>query len=109
MPEWIDYYEDNREFALQRIKNMALSVRYRKELSMWINKYLDPFVIFRIVSAGRSPSDDTFRRIRMEAEKDLEFTILTASKRDRKSSDILLFESNLLLLFNMMLAHMKKA
>ncbi|SFM68488.1 hypothetical protein [Methanolobus profundi] len=109
MSDWITYYEDNKLSALKRIKNMALSPGYRKELSCWVNKYLDPFSVARTISIERKESLDPYSRIRMEAERDLEFTLLTATGKDRNSSDIILFESNLLLLFNLMLKHIRAA
>ncbi|MEZ5335771.1 MAG: hypothetical protein R2741_11315 [Methanolobus sp.] len=109
MSDWIAYYEDNRQNALARIKNMTLSARYRKELNCWVNKYLDPFSVARTISFERSETPDPYARIRIEAEKDLEFTLLTATKKDRNNSDIIFFESNLLLLFNLMLKHIRTA
>ena len=109
MSDWITYYEDNRQNALTRIKNMSLSSRYRKELNCWVNKYLDPFSVARSISFERNETPDPYARIRVEAEKDLEFTLLTATKNDRNNSDIIFFESNLLLLFNLMLKHIRTA
>ncbi|WP_407355043.1 hypothetical protein [Methanolobus sp. WCC5] len=109
MPDWITYYEDNRQNALSRIKNMSLSARYRRELNCWVNKYLDPFSVARTISVERYESPDPYSRIRLEAEKDLEFTLLTATGKDRNNSEILFFESNLLLLFNLMLRHIRTA
>jgi hypothetical protein len=45
----------------------------------------------------------------MEAEKDLEFTVLRANNRDRRNGEIIFFESNLLLMFNLMLKHIRTA
>jgi len=109
MPEWIAYYQENRINALNRIGNMPLSPKYQRELAMWVNKYLDPVGIFRTVNGKRSNDSDSFRKIRLQAEKDLEFTVLLANKRDRRDCNILLFESNLLLHFNLMLAHMENS
>ncbi|WP_406660475.1 hypothetical protein V7O66_11575 [Methanolobus sp. ZRKC3] len=109
MPEWIAYYQENRENALSSIGNMALSSSYQKELSLWVNRYLDPIGLFRTINAKREEATDPFERIRLQAERDLEFTILLANKKDRSGSNILLLESNLLLLFNLMLAHMKNS
>lgn len=83
---------------------MALSRQYRKELSLWINSYLDPFYIYRAIAERNRDHADPFDLIRTEAEKDLEFTVLSATGKDRSNSDIILFESNLLLLFNMLLS-----
>ena len=109
MPELITYYQENRENALQSIGNMPLSTDYQRGLTLWVNRYLDPIGLFSIVNSGRKESSDQFERIRFEAEMDLEFTVLLANKRDRSNNNILLFESNLLLLFNLMLSHMKMA
>lgn len=109
MSDWITYYEDNKQNALNRIKNMPLSSKYRKELNCWVNKYLDPFSVARTISFGRTETDDPYSRIRVEAEKDLEFTLLNATRTDRNNSDIIFFESNLLLLFNLMLRHIRTA
>lgn len=109
MSDWITYYEDNKHNALNRIKNMALSARYSRELICWVNTYLDPFSVARTISLERHENPDPFSRIRMEAEKDLEFTLLTATGKDRNNSDIIFFESNLLLLFNLMLRHIRTA
>lgn len=109
MSDWIAYYEDNKQSALKRIKNMSLSVRYRKELNCWVNKYLDPFSVARTISNERTETLDPYSRIRIEAEKDLEFTLLTATGKDRSNSEIIFFESNLLLLFNLMLKHIRTA
>ncbi|WP_319506359.1 hypothetical protein [uncultured Methanolobus sp.] len=109
MSDWITYYEDNKQSALQRIRNMALTARYRKELNCWVNKYLDPFTVAKTISIERRESPDPYSRIRMEAEKDLEFTLLNASRKDRSDSEIIFFETNLLLLFNLMLKHIRTA
>ena len=107
MPEWTAYCEDNRKYALNRIRNMALSRQYRKELSLWINNYLDPFYIYRAIAERKKDFQDPFDIVRNEAEKDLEYTLLSATTRDRSNSDVIMFESNLLLLFNMMLSQMR--
>ncbi|TGC08912.1 hypothetical protein [Methanolobus halotolerans] len=107
MPEWTEDYEDNRKHALIRIRNMALSVQYRKELSLWVNNYLNPFYIHRTITEKRKDFADPFDLIRTEAEKDLEFTVLSATKKDRSSSEIILFESNLLLSFNLLLSRIR--
>jgi len=109
MSDWIEYYEDNKRTALNRINNMALSTGYSRELNCWVNKYLDPFSVARTIASERKESLDPFFRIRMEAEKDLEFTLLRANKRDRSDCDIIFFESNLLLMFNLMLKHIRTA
>ncbi|WP_340820161.1 hypothetical protein [Methanolobus sp. WCC4] len=109
MSDWIAYYEDNKQSALKRIKNMGLSPGYRKELNCWVNKYLDPFSVARVISIERRETSDPYSRIRIEAEKDLEFTLLNATRSDRISSDVIFFESNLLLLFNLMLKHIRTA
>jgi hypothetical protein len=105
--EWIAYYEENRKHALDLIGNMPLSARYRRELDLWINNYLDPFALNRTVAARKKDSADPFALIRTEAEKDLEFTVLNATGKDRIGGDILLLESNLLLQFNLLLSHIK--
>lgn len=109
MPEWITYYQENKENALNSIGNMALSPKYQRELAMWVNKYLDPVNIFRTVNNKRTDVLDPFRMIKLEAERDLEFTVLLANRKDRSNCNILFFESNLLLLFNLMLAHIKNS
>jgi len=109
MPDWIDYYEDNRQNALSRINNMTLSAGYSRELNCWVNKYLDPFSVARTISQERLESPDPYSRIRIEAEKDLEFTLLRANRRDRNNCEIIFFESNLLLMFNLMLKHIRVA
>lgn len=107
MPEWTAYCEDNRDYALKRIRNMALSRQYRKELSLWINNYLDPFYIYRAITEKQKDQENPFDTIRTEAEKDLEFTVLSATRKDRNNSDVILFESNLLLLFNILLLQIR--
>lgn len=109
MSDWIRYYEDNRQSALARISNMALSERYRKELNCWVDKYLDPFSVAKTISYERTETLDPYFRIKMEAKKDLEFTLLTATGKDRNNSDMIFFESNLLLMFNLMLKHIRTA
>ncbi|WP_342303897.1 hypothetical protein [Methanolobus sp. ZRKC5] len=109
MSDWITYYQENKQSSLKRIKNMTLSTRYSKELGCWVNKYLDPFSVAKSISIARNETQDPFSKIRMEAEKDLEFTLLTATSKDRNNTDIILFESNLLLLFNIMLRHIRTA
>jgi hypothetical protein len=109
MSDWINYYEDNKQTALKRINNMALSNDYSRELNCWVNKYLDPFSVARTIAEEKRISLDPFSRIRMEAEKDLEFTLLRANKKDRNNCDIIFFESNLLLMFNLMLKHIRTA
>ncbi len=86
---------------------MSLSEKYRKELGMWVDNYLDPFVLNRTVAARKSDSSDPFALIRTEAEKDLEFTVLKATGKDRTGGDIYMMESNFLLQFNMLLSHIK--
>jgi len=86
---------------------MPLSEKYRKELGMWVDNYLDPFVLNRTVAARKSDASDPFALIRIEAEKDLEFTVLKATGKDRTCGDIYMMESNFLLQFNMLLSHIK--
>ncbi len=88
---------------------MPLSTRYREELGLWVNNYLDPFVLNRAVASRKRDSADPFALIRTEAEKDLEFTVLNATGRDRTGGDILFLESNLLLQFNLLLSHIKSS
>ncbi len=107
MSDLIAYYLENKQSSLKRIKNMTLSPRYSRELSCWVNKYLDPFSVAKSIYIARNETQDPFSKIRMEAEKDLEFTLLSASAKDRDNTDIILFESNLLLLFNLMLRHIR--
>jgi hypothetical protein len=109
MPEWIAYYQEKRDNALNSIGNMALSLNYQRELAMWVNKYLDPISLFRTLNNERAISSDPVHKIKIEAERDLEFTVLFANKKDRNGCNILFFESNLLLHFNLMLAHMENS
>jgi hypothetical protein len=88
---------------------MPLSTRYREELRLWVNNYLDPFLLNRTIVGKRSDSTDPFALIRTEAEKDLEFTVLKATAKDRNREDILFLESNLLLQFNLLLSHIKSS
>lgn len=106
MPEWTAYFDENRTYALKRIRNMGLSRQYRKELALWTRNYLDPLYIYRSAADRKGNSADPFDLIRIEAEKDLEFTVLSATKKDR-SSDVIMFESNLLLLFNLLLSRIR--
>ncbi|MDY0385924.1 MAG: hypothetical protein RBT65_02080 [Methanolobus sp.] len=107
MSDLIIYHLENKQSSLKRIKNMGLSSRYSRELNCWVNKYLDPFSVAKSIYIARNETQDPFSKIRMEAEKDLEFTLLTASSKDRTNTDIVLFESNLLLLFNLMLRQIR--
>ncbi|MBN2109569.1 MAG: hypothetical protein JW705_00570 [Methanosarcinaceae archaeon] len=107
MSEWTAYHEDNRKHALKRIRNMALSRQYKKELYLWINSYLDPFYISGSIAERKKDLDDPFDLLRTEAEKDLEFTVLRATSKDRSNSDVIMFESNLLLMFNLMLSDIR--
>ncbi|WP_292463702.1 hypothetical protein [Methanolobus sp.] len=88
---------------------MPLSTRYREELGLWVNNYLDPFFLNRTIVGKKSYSTDPFALVRTEAEKDLEFTVLKATGRDRNREDILFLESNLLLQFNLLLSHIKSS
>lgn len=92
---------DSMSYALCRVKQLPISEKYRKEIIRWIDTYLNPEQIETIINefAG-SPEDFS---IKDYAEKDLELAILFASREDRQDSEIILFESQLLLLFNLML------
>ncbi len=92
---------DAKSYALCRVKHLPISEKYRNEIIRWIDTYLNPKQIEnRMTYFSSSPEDSS---IKDYAEKDLELTILFASRKDRQDSEMILFESQLLLLFNLIL------
>ncbi|MDK2892732.1 hypothetical protein [Methanohalophilus sp.] len=92
---------DAMSFALCRAKQLPISEKYRKAIIRWIDTYLNPKLIeCKIIGPDDSTEGSS---IKQYAEKDLEITILFASRKDRQDSEIILFESQLLLLFNLIL------
>lgn len=92
---------DAMSYALCRVKQLHISENYRKEIIRWIDVYLDPRNMEnRLRGHNAFPEDFS---IKEAAEKDLEFAILFAEEKDRKDSSVILFESQLILLFNLML------
>jgi len=100
---------DQKEHAFCVINHMAFSEKYTDALRSWTEKYLDVRNLERIVWAGIASSEDPYRNVQMEAEKDLEFTVLFASKLDRSNSAVFFLEGKLLLLFNIVLQSLKES
>jgi hypothetical protein len=100
---------DNKEHASCVINHMGLSEKYTDALINWTEKYLDIRNLERIVWGETASSEKPYRSVQMAAEKDLEFTVLFASKRDRSNTDVFFLEGNLLLLFNIALQSLKES
>lgn len=99
---------DNKEHASSVIKHMGLSKKYTDALISWTEKYLDVGNLERTIWVEAASSEDPYRSVQVAAEKDLEFTVLFASKKDRSSSDIYFLEGNMLLLFNVAMQRLKE-
>jgi len=99
---------DNKEHASCLINNMRLSEKYTDALMSWTEKYLDLINLERIIWGEIAVSENPYLNVKMAAEKDLEFTVLFASKKDRSNSDVFFLEGNLLLLFNFTLESLKE-
>ncbi|MBP2031059.1 hypothetical protein J2755_002007 [Methanohalophilus levihalophilus] len=92
---------DAMSYALCRVKQLPISEKYRREIIRWIDTYLNPEQIkAKLTEFGDSPEEYSIKEY---AEKDLEVSILFASREDRQDSGMILFESQLLLLFNLLL------
>ncbi|OPY21388.1 MAG: hypothetical protein A4E24_00562 [Methanomethylovorans sp. PtaU1.Bin093] len=100
---------DNKEHASSVINHMGLSEKYTCALISWTEKYLDIGNLEKIIWGETVSSENPFRSVQVAAEKDLEFTVLLASKRDRSSTDVYFLEGNLLLLFNITLQSLKES
>lgn len=100
---------DNKEHASSLINNMGLSEKYTDALISWTEKYLDLINLERIIWGETASSENPYRSVQVAAEKDLEFTVLLASKRDRSSTDVYFLEGNLLLLFNITLQSLRES
>ncbi|MBC7086443.1 MAG: hypothetical protein H5T43_08835 [Methanomethylovorans sp.] len=99
---------DNKKHAYCLINRMGLSEKYTEALISWTEKYLDIFNLEKILWAQIASSKDPYHDLQINAEKDLEFTVLFASKKDRSKSEVIFLEGNLLLLFNITLHGLKE-
>lgn len=100
---------DNKEHASSVINHMGLSEKYTDALISWTEKYMDIINLERIIWVEFASSEEPCRSVQMAAEKDLEFTVLFASKKDRSNNDVIFLEGNLLLLFNITLQSLKES
>ena len=100
---------DNKNHAFCVINHMCLSERYTDALIDWIEKYLDIKNLERIIWGQVASSEEPYHSVQIKAEKDLEFTVLFASKKDRSNTDVIFLEGNLLLLFNITLHSLKES
>jgi len=100
---------DNKEHASCVINHMGLSEKYTYALISWTEKYLEIRNLEKMLWRETASSEDPYRSVQIEAEKDLEFTVLFATKKDRSNTDVIFFEGNLLLLFNISLQSLKES
>jgi len=100
---------DNKEHASCVINHMGFSEKYTDALLSWTEKYLDIRNLERIIWGEIASSEEPYRNVQIAAERDLEFTVLFASKKDRSNSDVFFLEGNLLLLFNIALQSLKES
>ncbi|WP_445474663.1 hypothetical protein ACT9XH_09830 [Methanococcoides methylutens] len=109
------YIEDNeisnsaKTHAVNYLQNVEISERYRTQLFQWVGTYLDENTLENIIAYKKSADwDHPFESIRSEAEKDLELTTLYASRGEQYKIDLMVFEGNLLVLFNELLSKAKE-
>jgi hypothetical protein len=100
---------DNKEHAFCVINHMGFSEKYTDALLSWTEKYLDVRNLERIIWGEIASSEDPYRNVQIAAEKDLEFTVLFASKIDCCNSAVFFLEGKLLLLFNIALQSLKES
>lgn len=100
---------DNKENASSVISHMKLSEKYTSALIGWTDKYLDMKNLERTIWGETAASEDPYSSVQIAAERDLEFTVLFATKKDRSNNDVLFLEGNLLLLFNITLQSLKES
>ncbi|WP_440953544.1 hypothetical protein [Methanococcoides sp. FTZ1] len=98
-----------KSHALTFLHNVEITERYRKQLFQWVGTYLDEGTLENIIAYKMSADwDHPFESIRSEAEKDLELTTLYASKGEQYDIDLMVFEGNLMILFNELLSQTKE-
>ncbi|WP_135605006.1 hypothetical protein [Methanococcoides sp. NM1] len=108
----IDGIESSNEaktHAMTYLQNCWISNRYRDQLVNWVGTYLDENTLENIIAYKKSTDwDHPFESIRSEAEKDLELTTIYASRGEQYNIDLMVFEGNLLILFNEVLSKAKE-
>ncbi|NYT18937.1 MAG: hypothetical protein GKC08_01400, partial [Methanosarcinales archaeon] len=105
------YIEDNeirnsaKTHAETYLQNVEITEKYRAQLFQWVGTYLDENTLENIIAYKSSTDwDQPFESIKDEAEKDLELTTLYASRGEQYNIDLMVFEGNLLVLFNELLS-----
>jgi hypothetical protein len=107
--EDIKLNDSAKAHALTYLKNVEISERYKAQLFHWVGTYLDEGTLENIIAYKESTDwDHPFESIRSEAEKDLELTTLYASGGEQYDIDLMVFEGNLLILFNELLSKAKE-
>jgi len=103
--ENIDIDDSSKLHAMLYLQNVEISEKYRAQLFQWVGTYLDESILENIVAYKKSAHwDHPFESIRSEAENDLELTTLYASRGEQYDIDLMVFEGNLLILFNELLS-----
>lgn len=103
--EDIEISDSAKNHAVTYLQNVEITEKYRTQLFQWVETYLDESTLENIVAYKRSTNwDQAFESIRSEAENDLELTTLYASRGEQYNIDLMVFEGNLLILFNELLS-----
>ncbi|MEL4305474.1 hypothetical protein [Methanococcoides sp. LMO-2] len=107
--EDIGLSDSAKAHALTYLRNVEITEQYRAQLFQWVGTYLDESTLENIIAYKKSSHwDQPFESIRSEAEKDLELTTLYASRGEQYDIDLMVFEGNLLILFNEVLSKAKE-
>ncbi|MGM0770106.1 MAG: hypothetical protein ACQESU_00605 [Halobacteriota archaeon] len=98
-----------KSHALTYLQNVEITERFRAQLFQWVGTYLDESTLENIIAYKESDDwDHPFESIRSEAEKDLEMATIYASGGEQYDIDLMVFEGNLLILFNELLSKTKE-
>ncbi len=107
--EDIELSDSAKAHAETYLQNVEITEQYRAQLFQWVGTYLDESTLENIIAYKKSAHwDHPFESIRSEAEKDLELTTLYASRGEQYNIDLMVFEGNLLILFNEVLSKAKE-
>lgn len=105
--EGIESSNDAKTYAMTYLSNCRISDRYRNRLVSWVGTYLDEKMLENIIVYKSSDYwDQSFESIKEEAEHDLEIAGLYASASEHFNIDMMIFEGNLLISFNVLLSRM---
>lgn len=105
----IESSSEAKTYAMTYLQNCRISNKYRDHLVNWVGTYLDENMLENIIVYKNSEHwNQPFESIKKEAENDLEIAALYASASEHFNIDMMVFEGNLLSIFNILLSRTRE-